>query len=396
MAQQTVEILTIGDELCRGEIVNTNATTLAACLRERGYLVRYLTSCRDNVGDMETALRLAASRVDWIITSGGLGPTEDDLTVDVVSRLTDARPIVDEAAVARWRSRTGRELVGPIVRQFRVPHNARSWPNLVGAAPGFDATFLGRRLTCFPGPPREVASVWSALATELPPAASVLRVRVFGLGESQIVARLEDLPRPNGLVIHYRIAFPEVVLSFSGVDKQAIDSFGAEVTTRLLPHAYGTSDTSLPSHVIAVLRRAKIQVASAESCTGGMVGSLLTSVPGASAVYRGGVVAYANDVKTSMLGVDSSVVQAHGAVSEAVARAMAEGARVRFGVDRSVGVTGIAGPDGGSEAKPVGTVWLAVAAASGTTARQIRGIGDRDQIRTIAAWHAMWDLAEGL
>jgi len=398
------EILTIGDELCRGEIVDTNSSYLAQRLWDLDITARWMTSCCDDADDIAAALRAAVTRADLVICSGGLGPTEDDLTVDVVSRLAGSEPVVDEPARRRMEGFfAGRVAITPIqLRQVRVPGGARVFASPLGLAPGFEVAISGVPVVCLPGFPREIAGIMDpGLATRLQELrearGNVERIarriyRVFGRGESQISQACRDIELA-GASIHYQVKFPEVLVKVVVRDRssehaeQRLAAIDEQLRARLAPHLYGTGDETLVERVTRRLVAAKLTVATAESCTGGMIGELLTRTPGSSAAFRGGAIVYSNAEKVRQLGV--ATLEAHGAVSEQTAVAMATGARERFAVDIAVAVTGIAGPDGGTPEKPVGTVWLAVADARGTTTKHLHWPGTRDQVRTLSAWWAL-------
>jgi nicotinamide-nucleotide amidase len=418
------EIVTIGDELTRGEIVDTNSAYLAGQLWDRDITVRWMTSCRDDVDDMRAALTAAAARADLVICSGGLGPTEDDLTVDVVAGLIGAEVEIDAPARDRMVARfaQGGIAVTPIqLRQVRVPVGAIVHGNPGGLAPCFEVALAGVPVVCLPGVPREIFSIMSgvtgtagagglgarltALRSARGSAPAIARriYRVFGRGESQISQACRGIVDDQaGASIHYQVKFPETLVKIvvKDLDRAAADARLAEIDARLRArvgeHLYGTGESPLPEVAGARLAAAGVSVATAESCSGGLLGGFLTSVAGASRYYRGGAIVYANDEKVRQLGVDPALLAAHGAVSEEVAGAMAAGARDRFGVDLAVAITGIAGPDGGTADKPVGTVWLAVASAAGIETKRINFPGARDQIRTLSAWWGLRMLVDAL
>jgi nicotinamide-nucleotide amidase len=408
------EILTIGDELCRGEIVDTNSSWLAARLWDLDITVRWMTSCLDDAADIAEAVRRATSRADVVVTSGGLGPTEDDLTVDVLAELAGTTAVIDEPArvsmIERFANRVPpipAELMPIQLRQVRVPAGALVHGNPAGLAPGFEVTVGGVPVICMPGVPRELHAI---VETAVEPRLRALReaggsveriarriYRAFGLGESQISQAcrgvVDDVP---GASIHYQVKFPETLVKIVVRDRDAaaagarLEAIDHQLRDRLAGVVYGTGDDSLVERVAKRLIAAGKTVATAESCTGGMIGEMLTRLPGSSAVFRGGAITYANAEKVRQLGVRDATLAEHGAVSEQTVREMADGTRARFGVDLAVAVSGIAGPDGGTPDKPVGTVWLALASAAGTmTTKRILWRGARDQVRTLAAWWAL-------
>lgn len=425
------EIVTIGDELNRGEIIDSNAAWLGEQLTELGIHVRYRQGINDQPDDIAAALRLAAARSDVVLVSGGLGPTSDDLTVDVAAQLCGVEPVVEPEHEQRMRDRfTERKLpFSPNnLRQVRVPQGATVLPNHHGLAPGFliertesgpiaAAGLIGigsrpaaARLFFMPGVPREQRPMFLA---EIAPRlraqggrhlASRRRVyRVIGLGESQVDHRLQGLAElvpagSGGLTVHYRLAFPEVLVTLvaegteGGGEASAqavLDRLHPEVLRRLGRAVYSETADELQVVLGRELHERGATVVTAESCTGGLIGQILTSTRGSSAYYQGGVIAYANEVKVALLGVQPETIAAHGAVSEACVREMAEGARRRLAATYAIAVSGIAGPDGGTPDKPVGTVHLAAAGPEKTLHHKLLWPGDREQIRRIAAVAAL-------
>ena len=417
------EILTIGDELCRGEIVDTNSSYLAQRLWDLDITTRWMTSCCDDENDITTALAAAVDRADLVVCSGGLGPTEDDLTVDMVARLADSDVVIDETSRQRMEQRfAGRIEVTPIqLRQVRVPARARVYVNPAGLAPGFEVAVRGVPVVCLPGIPRELYAIYNthleARFRELRESrGAVERIarriyRVFGKGESQISQACRGLvDGVQGASIHYQVKFPETLVKLVVRDphqeaaQARLDALDAGLRERLAGFVYGTGDDNLVDKVTKRLIASGTTIATAESCTGGMIGELLTNMAGSSRSFLGGAIVYSNAEKVRQLGVQQATLDAHGAVSEQTVIEMARGARERFGTDLAVSVSGIAGPDGGTPEKPVGTVWLALAIAPGAlpSASVTRGASEagivtkklgwpglRDQIRTLSAWWAL-------
>jgi nicotinamide-nucleotide amidase len=405
-------ILTIGDELCRGEIVDTNATRLAAELWDLEVTVAWITTCRDDPADIRHAVTDAASRVDLVITSGGLGPTEDDLTVDVVADLLGVEAVVHEPSRVRMDERfaaLGFAATANNLRQVRVPAGARVYDNPVGMAPGFEATVADTPVVCLPGVPRELFALFSdhvgprvaALRAASGVAPRIVRrlYRCFGKGESHVATALAGLLDGDdglGASLHYNVSFPEVLVKLVVRDpdpaaaERRLAALSAELERRLTGVIYGQGDTSQAAVLGAALTERGLTLATAESCTGGLVGGLITAVPGSSRYYLGGAVTYSNREKVRQLGVDEAILAGDGAVSEACVVAMARGARERLGSDLAVAVSGVAGPDGGTAEKPVGTVWLAVAGPDDAVAsKRLNWPGSRDQIRILSAHWAM-------
>lgn len=403
------EILTIGDELCRGEIVNTNATWLAAELWNLDVTVTWMTSCRDEDQDMRRAFATAVARADVVVVSGGLGPTEDDRTVDVLAGMLGVEPAIHEPARRRMEERAakiGFRLTVNNLRQVRTPGGARVLENRVGMAPGFEVALEGVPVFCMPGVPAEMRAIFEdgvrgrvvALREARGDVERIARriYHVFGMGESHVAAALEGvLDGVAGATLHYQVKFPDVLVKVVIRDRDAgaaaarLEAADAEIRARLGYKLYGTDGDELAAALGRALTAAGATLATAESCTGGMIGSLITDVAGSSRYYLGGAITYSDAEKTRQLGVRPELLAEHGAVSEACVIEMARGARERFGADYAVAVSGVAGPGGGSEDKPVGTVWLAVAGPARCTTRRVFWPRDRAGIRRLSAYWAM-------
>jgi nicotinamide-nucleotide amidase len=405
-----VEILTIGDEILLGQIVNTNASWLAGRLHALGYSTRWMTTCSDRQEDIAAALRTAGARADIVVVTGGLGPTDDDRTVEAVTTLCGVGRTRDPAALARLEARyaaTGAVPTPNNLRQSEVPGGATVLANSVGLAPGFALELPGGALGLFfPGVPRELKAIFEEearpLLARLRPAgdARVARTfRVIGLRESVIDHRLQGLPLagPGGAraEVHYRTAFPEnhVTIVVDAADAAAAGAFlaklDAEVRGQLGAHVYGVDEETFPAAVGRVLRAHQATLALAESCTGGLIGHLVTEVPGSSDYFLLGAVTYSNAAKQEVLGVRAETLAAHGAVAEATVREMAEGVRRRAGATLGLATSGIAGPGGGTPDKPVGTVWAAVAGPTGTRAHRFLFPFGRDMVKHAAAFAAL-------
>jgi nicotinamide-nucleotide amidase len=398
-----VEILATGDELLTGQVVDTNSPWLMDRLWDLGVMVRRKLLVGDDREDLDAALRETTARADVVVTCGGLGPTEDDLTAERVAAVLGVPLVLDEPSLRaieeRFR-RFGRTMTPNNAKQARVPRGAEVIPNRHGTAPGFAAS-VGRALVaCLPGPPPEFRGLceeWLlprlAARTGETPAARL--VKLFAVPEShadQAMRPVMDDPASAGVRFGFRAHWPEVHVKWSvpGADAQArADRILAAVRGIFGDAVFGEGKDELPDLVVARLAARGERVAFAESCTGGLAAELVTRVPGASAVFDLGVVAYANAMKERVLGVPDALLVAHGAVSEPVARALAEGARRTGGATWGVGITGIAGPAGGTPEKPVGTVHVALAGPGGTTALQRLYRGDRDRIRRHAAYEAL-------
>jgi nicotinamide-nucleotide amidase len=399
----TVEILSTGDELLTGQVVDTNSTWLMDRLWDLGVMVRRKTLVGDDRADLDAALRETSARADLVVMSGGLGPTEDDLTSERVAAVLGVPLELHEPSLRtieeRFR-RFGRTMTPNNEKQARFPRGAEVIPNRFGSAPGF-AVRLGRaEVVCLPGVPLEYKGLceeWvlprvAARLAEVP-AARVLKL--FGVPESHadhVMRPVMDDPANADVRFGFRAHWPEVHLKWTvpGPDAAArADRITATVRALFGDAIWGEGKDELPDLVVARLAARAERLAVAESCTGGLLAELITRVPGASNVFDLGVVAYANAMKERILGVPAEVLAAHGAVSGPVARALAEGARRAGGTTWGIGITGIAGPTGGTPEKPVGTVHLALAGPGGTQALERRFRGDRERVRRFAAYEAL-------
>jgi nicotinamide-nucleotide amidase len=408
------EIVTIGDELTRGEIVDTNSSWLAARLWEAGVEVRWMTSCRDDAADIDRALADACARAHLVLVSGGLGPTEDDLTVDVIAARLGVAAEIDppaRAVLEGLMAKRGRVVSEVNLRQVRVPAGARVFANPAGLAPGFEVALAGVPVVCLPGVPREVYGIYDGGVAARVAALRAARgdvihrarrvYRVFGRAESQLSEALRGVVADvAGASLHYQVKFPETLIKIVVADRDAaqaaagLAALDVAVRARIGRWIYGVGDAALPAVTAAALAARGHTVAVAESCTGGMLGQLLTDGAGASAFFLGGAIVYANAEKIRALGVPAALLAEHGAVSEACVCAMADGARAATGATLGVAISGVAGPDGGTPDKPVGTVWLALADGGAPRTMTFCWPGSREQVRTLAAWWALALLRE--
>jgi len=350
---------------------------------------------------IEQALTRLSLAHDVLLCTGGLGPTTDDITTECAARLAGAPLQRDTASLEAIRerlSRFGRQMAGSNAKQADFPAGSRILPNPNGTAPGFELK-LNRALAYFmPGVPFEMKAMFETHVA--PVVAPLLRerhfqvlLRTFGLPESEVNDRLSGIEAEFDVTIGYRATMPEIevkVLARASVLEAArarAELASAAVRVRLGEEVvFGEGKARFPELLCQALAADGLTLALAESCTGGLVAELLTAHAGASAVFRGSAVTYANEAKTALLGVPAELISVHGAVSAEVARAMAAGARTIFGADLALALTGIAGPGGGSPEKPVGLVHYAVASESGTTdVRAVFG-GNREQVRRRAAF----------
>lgn len=393
------EIIAIGDELLSGETVDTNSSHLDRVLEGLGWRVLHHQAVPDDVDAIAAAFRLASTRADLVLSTGGLGPTADDLTMAGLARALGCPLVKHEPTLERIRERFrafGREMTPNNEQQAMVPELGEVLDNQSGTAPSFTAKLGDATVFLMPGVPREVRWLLEhQIVPRIPRGDAVLRrtLKVMGLGESKLEHTIKAVVKAHPEVHWgYRTLGAEnhVKVLARGDDARArIEVVEAELRAVLGPKLYGVDDDDLPKVVGALLSGRHETVALAESCTGGLAAKLLTDVPGASGWVLGGVVVYANAAKVELAGVRIEDLEAHGAVSEVVARQLAEGVRTRLHATYGVSTTGVAGPGGGTPEKPVGAVWIAVASAARTEARLVRFPGDREFVRLGAAMSAL-------
>ena len=394
-----VEIVSIGDELLIGQTVNTNAAWMGRLLEQEGWQVNRCVAVSDTSEAITEALMDAESRADLVLLTGGLGPTRDDITKHVLCGHFNSRlvrhPDIEERIVA-WFERRGREVLQVNRDQALLPEDCTPLDNPLGTASGMWFEREGGVTVSMPGVPHEMEyimehGVLPAMRERLEsegrrPERAHRSLLTMGTGESQLAARIADLEiewEARGVKLAY-LPSPGSVrmrLTADGGAVSALNAAHAAIVERLAEWVVSEHGLTVDEELSQLWLAHGWTLSVAESCTGGGLGARLVSRPGASAYFLGGVQAYSNAAKTAMLGVDAELVVSEGAVSEAVARAMAEGARARFGSDFAVAITGIAGPDGGSPEKPVGTVHMACAGPSGT--RWVEHRFGRDRTRNI-------------
>ncbi len=401
-----ISTLSIGDEVIFGEIVDTNAPHIAARLYDEGFKVRQHLCVGDSEPDIIEAVEALAGHNDFVIATGGLGPTVDDLTARAVARATGRRLILNDDALAHLKERyraMGRELLRASEKQALLPSKSTLIPNPLGTACGFIVPHKGSFLLFLPGVPVEMKKMLEE--TVIPFIISRSRqsslvktrfLRVFGLSEPQTEELLRGLSRPDdGLTIAYCVDFPEIEVKLRGQGEdeamlqEALLLMEQQVRERLGDHVVALGEETIDTVVAALFREKGVTLSLAESCTGGLVAKRITDMAGSSAYFLEGAVTYGNAAKTRQLQVPVELLEKEGAVSAAVAMAMARGIRRASGSDIGLAVTGIAGPDGGSEDKPVGTVFVALAGRSDCTAKRYRFNGSRDRIRALTAFTAM-------
>lgn len=397
----TCGVLCIGTELTRGELVNTNAAYLAAGLTDLGFQVLEQTSVDDDLGHIVTTLERLGKTTSVIVCTGGLGPTTDDRTTEAVAKTLGKKLVRDEASLDHVRRRfekLGRPMSESNAKQADFPDGADILPNPIGTAPGFAVKIGGSIAFFMPGVPSEMQRMFDEqviprIRAMAPRDTHQIRLHTFGLPESVVGERLAGLETTMpGINLGYRAHFPEIevkVLARGTSDaaaRELCEKGAQEVRVRLADVLYGEGDDTFAGVLGRELRKRNLTLAIAESCTGGLVGHMITREPGASDFLLVDAVTYSNTAKTRFLGVDEEVIRGHGAVSTEVAAAMAEGVRHVSGADVALALTGIAGPTGGTAEKPVGTVYVAVSNAAGTTVKHRVFPGDRHRIQTFAAY----------
>ncbi|MDR3460086.1 MAG: nicotinamide-nucleotide amidohydrolase family protein [Verrucomicrobiae bacterium] len=432
-----VEIVNTGSELMLGRVLNTHQQWLCRRLADLGHVVSRQVAVADTGGDIQTAVREALGRADLVITTGGLGPTSDDITRELIAALLGKKLVENKDVLAHiegyFARRNRTRPAGTSVETF-VPEGALVFINQFGTAPGLamevnaecgvrsaelgeQATFNAQHskpniqgggktiskkwLIMLPGPPRELRpmfdnSIVPLLKKEFADETFVCRtLRSVGVGESRVQEAIEDSLKPlvpRGLEVGYcaRPWSVDVRLTAAGPGAAQIVGEGEAIVQRLLgAHIFGYDDDEIENVIVRLLTERKQTLALAESCTGGNIAHRLTNVPGASAVLLGGVVSYANSAKEKLIGVRAKTLEQYGAVSEEVAREMTLGAREKFGADFAIAVTGIAGPGGGTAEKPVGTVYIALASVAGVEVKKMLNPWDRATFKEVTATQAL-------
>ncbi len=410
----TIELINTGSELLLGRVLNTHQQWLCRRLSDLGYAVQRQVMVPDTATDIQQAVREALGRADLVIVTGGLGPTSDDITRDLIAQLLGKKLQLDQAVfdvIKQFFADRKRPMPANNEVQAMVPEGAMVLPNPFGTAPGlaipvnpnpYRAGAGGSWLVMLPGPPRELRPMFDAavkplILREFPleSAFACRTLRTSGVGESALQERVAPPLAAlvaAGLEVGYcaRVGQVDVRLIARGPTAAEVVGQAEAVVQRLLgDFVYGYDDDGMAAVIVELLTARKMTLALAESCTGGGIANQITNVAGASAVFPGGFVTYSNEFKQASLGVRAETLAAHGAVSEAVAREMAEGARARLGTDFAIAVTGIAGPTGATPGKPVGTVFMALAGAFGTEVQQKLNAYEREAFKQVTTQQAL-------
>ncbi|TGE35186.1 competence/damage-inducible protein A [Desulfosporosinus fructosivorans] len=402
------EIVSTGTELLLGETLNTSAHFLTGKLSALGIEVDYHTTVGDNPERLEQVLRQAIGRTDLLVTTGGLGPTVDDLTKELVAKVLDLKMELDPSSLEQIKKFFGRRKAPMPMnneKQAYFPETSKILPNPIGTAPGAIIEKNGKTVIILPGPPFEMTPmyenyVYSELQKIMDPKVERMNERVlkvFGMGESAIEEVLADLMNLSNMSMsllakraemHIRL----VARSSKKTSEEAgevLNRAEKEIRLRLGDKVFGRDQETMIGIVGQLLKNQKLTIATAESCTGGLLGAGLTQEPGSSEFYVGGVVSYSNSVKQGLLGVSEESLSKYGAVSEVVAKEMAEGIRSQVGSDLGISTTGIAGPDGGSDQKPVGLVYVGLATPEGVQVEKIQFYGERESVRQLTVQAAL-------
>ncbi len=403
------EIISIGTELLLGHIVNTNTAFLSQKLAENGIDVYHTSVVGDNPSRLMQSLKLALGRADVIITTGGLGPTVDDITTETIANFLGRKLILNRAILnGLKRYFISRKVRYPKdnIRQALIPEGTKWIPNRTGTAPGLLTEYNGKVIICLPGPPRELGPMFENdimpyLKKRAGTSQKILSrtIKLMGLPESRVNGIAKDLlllKPPVTVGIYAKLGEVDLRIMAKIADKNAADReikrVENKIKARLKDYIFGYDDDTMEGSVGKALAARKKTIAIAESCTGGLVSSRLTDVSGSSKYFMMGITAYSNDIKERILGVSRKLIRQRGAVSKEVAIEMARGARFLACTDIGIGITGIAGPDGGTRSKPVGLVYIALATAKKSIVKECRFKGSREEIKFQASQAAL-DLA---
>ncbi len=394
------EILAVGTELLMGQIVNTNAQYISSKLPEAGVSVYYHSVVGDNPNRLRESLELAIKRCEVVITTGGLGPTLDDLTKEVISDICGRKLVLHEESledIKAFFKKLGREMTHNNEKQAYMPENSIILRNNNGTAPGCILEFGEKIIVMLPGPPSEMKPMFDDYVLPYFVEKSNYLIesrflRIFGIGESAMETRIIDLidGQTNPTIATYAKE-GEVTIRVSarvepGEEPQLLlQPVIEEIKKRAGDCLYSEEDKTLDQVATELLLENNLTIATAESCTGGLISETITNIPGVSSIFMGGAVTYSNESKEEYLRVKKETLQSFGAVSRETALEMAEGIRSRLKTDIGVSVTGIAGPGGGTPDKPVGLVYVGLASEKGAITKELRLLGNRKRIRTITA-----------
>ncbi len=402
------EIVSTGTELLLGETLNTSAHFLTGKLSSLGIEVDYHTTVGDNPDRLEQVLRQAIGRTDLLVTTGGLGPTVDDLTKELVAKVLDLKMELDPSSLEQIKQFFGRRkapMPSNNEKQAYFPKDSKILPNPIGTAPGAIIEKNGKTVIILPGPSFEMTPmfdnyVWPELQKSIEPGVERMNERVlkvFGMGESaieEVLADLMSLPNMSMSLLAKRAEMHIRLVARSSREtsveaEDVLNRAEEEIRRRLGNKVFGCDQETMIGIVGQLLKNQQLTIATAESCTGGLLGAALTQEPGSSGFYLGGVVSYSNSLKQGLLGVSEESLLKYGAVSEEVAKEMAEGIRSKAGSNLAISTTGIAGPDGGNDQKPVGLVYVGLATPEGVQVEKIQLYGERESVRQLTVQAAL-------
>lgn len=398
-----IEVITIGDEILSGNIVDTNFAWAGDRLWSAGFELHWHSSVGDEPAEISAALLAAVGRSEAVIVTGGLGPTLDDITLEVAAQAFGLPLVLNPRALSEMRAyfqKLGRTMSPNNEKQALLPEGSTMIPNRVGTAPGCRLNFRGTEFFFLPGVPREMKQQfedgvlpWLAEHSEKRAFRTRL-LRCYGKPEATIAQMLEGIDLSD-VDLAYRVSFPEIFLKVSAWGEnlakldESISRVACEIRKRLGPLVYGEGETTFAAVVGEMLVQKKATLALAESCTGGRLASLITDVPGSSRYFERGVVTYSNASKTELIGVPAALIKTFGAVSGEAAVAMAKGIRRAARTTYGLAVTGVAGPDGGSPEKPVGTVHIALDSDAGAETREFHFPTHREWFKLVASYTAL-------
>jgi nicotinamide-nucleotide amidase len=397
--QPRVQLLLTGNEIMSGDTVDSNSALIAQRLGELAIGVYRKVTVGDEVDLLREELAAMVASSDLVIVNGGLGPTIDDLTAEILAAVAGVPLEEHPEAVAhleRWCAGRNLQLNAANLKQAMLPRGAGIVDNPIGSAVGFEMTLGPCRVICTPGVPGELAAMLDTIVDDLArrlvqnPGRNVLRLQTFGLGESTAQQIISDAVKdwPKEVELGFRAGAPQMEIKLSVQGEAALPAqqrCREQLEALIGDHIIGEGDTLLADRVLQLLREQGATLATAESCTGGLIASMLTRIPGSSDGFHAGFVTYSNAIKSAVLGVAENTLQQHGAVSEPVVQEMALGAMERSGADYAIAVSGIAGPDGGTAEKPVGTVWLAWGSRANIRTRNLCWPVERTLFQTMIA-----------
>lgn len=399
------EIITVGNELISGRVLDLNAWYAAGRLTASGLRVTRVTTVGDDTEKLSTAIKEAVAQSHFVVITGGLGSTEDDLTNEIVAQALNRPLCLDEQMfeqIKNFVDDRGLEMSPSLEKMAWMPRDSKLI-NPAGNVCGFSLKEKETRLYFLPGVPDQMRYLMDKfvlpellLQCETLPVLRHRVLRIYGLSEPEIAERLKGLPKRGGqIILGFYPRFPEnhITMSLRGQDEPTVvtelDVTEEDIRTLLGPYIFATGNQTMEEVVGELLKQAGLTLSVAESCTGGLIGNRLTNVPGSSSYFLGGVVVYSDASKVDLLGVSPETIESRGAVSEQTALEMAKGVRERFRTDMGIAVTGIAGPEGGSAQKPVGTVHVALAAPERTFSKRYRFWGSRRQVKVNTSMMAL-------